>query len=112
MNYSFILQPCTPSSNTTTIEPLSIHWGECNNDSSVDELLAFNLTCGIEVPEHVTNAISKMYRELKMNGTIINDLIGTEHAVIPKIYHYVRWVIQSRDGLNTQGPQIVWGWLL
>ena len=71
-------------------EPLSIHREVCNNDSSVDELLAFNLTCGIEVPEHVTNAISKMYRELKMNGTIINDLIGTEHAVIPKIYHYVR----------------------
>ena len=90
MNYSFILQPCTTSSNTTTMETLSIHRGECNNDSSMDELLAFNLTCGIQVPKHVINAVSKMYRELKMNGTIINDLIGTEHAVIPKIYHYVR----------------------
>ena len=56
----------------------------------MDELLAFNSTCGKEVPEHVINAVSKMYRELKMNGTIINDLIGTEHTVIPKIYHYVR----------------------
>ena len=71
-------------------EPLSIHRGGCNNDSSVDELLAFNLTCGIEVPGHVINAVSKMYRELKMNGTIINDLTGTEHTVIPNIYHYVR----------------------
>ena len=71
-------------------EPFSIHREICNNDSSVDELLAFNLTCGKEVPEHVINAVSKMYRELKTNGTIINDLIGTEHAVIPMIYHYVR----------------------
>jgi len=43
-----------------------------------------------KVKPHVAKAISKMYHELKANGSIINDLISTEKPIIPNIYHFIR----------------------
>ncbi|KAF6019007.1 hypothetical protein EB796_022683 [Bugula neritina] len=43
-----------------------------------------------DVKPHVAKAISKMYHELKANGTIINDLISTKEPIIPNIYHFIR----------------------
>ena len=58
----------------------------------VDKLLAFKSPYRDEVPEHVSTAIAKMYRELKSNGSIINDFMHTDHPVIPNIFHFVRFV--------------------
>ena len=55
-------------------------------------MLAFKSPYKDEVPPHVTSAISKMYRELKANGSLINDVIHTKTPIIPNVFHFVRFV--------------------
>ena len=37
-------------------------------------------------------AVSKLYKQLKANGSIVNDDVTTKKPLIPNVYHFIRWV--------------------
>ena len=36
-----------------------------------------------------------MYKELKVQGALVNDLITTSDPIIPNVFHYVRYVVSQ-----------------
>ena len=89
---------------------------ESNVTSQIlDELTSFRSPHEDKVPHNVTEAIYKLYKELKANGTIINDLLHTAKPIIPNIFHFVRFVNISFNvisGLNQATEKNVSIWIV
>lgn len=62
--------------------------------------LGFQSSGEKNVPEHVSSAIAKLYQDLMLNGSVVNDQITTAHPMIPNIFHYVRYVKQRGNMLK------------
>lgn len=60
-----------------------------------EEDLGFKSSGEEHVPKHVSIAIDKLYRELKRNGSILNDQVTTADPIIPNVFHYVRYCVAN-----------------